>query len=50
MVPGLYVGTDPRLFPAAARSVLGHMIDLVRRGKVVTDGEPHLDSDYRLAG
>lgn len=50
MVPVLYAAVDPRLHPAAARSVLGHMIDLVRRGKVVTDGEAGLDSDYRLAG
>jgi len=38
-----------RLHPAAARSVLGHMIDLVDRGVVVADGPPDLDSDYRLA-
>ena len=49
MVPVLYAEVDPRLHPAAARSVLGHMIDLVRRGVVTTDGEPGLDSDYRLA-
>ncbi len=49
MVPVLYAQVDPRLHPAAARSVLGHMIDLVRRGIVTTDGEPGLDSDYRLA-
>jgi glyoxylase-like metal-dependent hydrolase (beta-lactamase superfamily II) len=49
MVPVLYAEVDPRLHPAAARSVLGHMIDLVRRGIVTTDGEPGLDSDYRLA-
>lgn len=49
MVPVLYAEVDPRLHPAAARSVLGHMIDLVRRGLVTTDGEPGLDSDYRLA-
>ena len=51
MVPTLYAETDKRLWPAAARSVLGHMIDLVRRGVVVTaDAEPGLDSEYRLAG
>jgi glyoxylase-like metal-dependent hydrolase (beta-lactamase superfamily II) len=50
MVPKLYAETDPRLHPAAARSVLGHMIDLVRRGKVATDGPPSIDSRYRLAG
>ena len=49
MVPVLYAEVDPRLHPAAARSVLGHMIDLARRGIVTTDGEPGLDSDYRLA-
>lgn len=48
MVPVLYAETDKRLWPAAARSVLGHMIDLVRRGIVTTDGEANLDSDYRL--
>ena len=50
MVPKLYAETDPRLHPAAARSVLGHMIDLVRRGKVATDGPPSIDSRYHLAG
>ena len=51
MIPSLYAETDKRLWPAAARSVLGHMIDLVRRGVVVTaDAEPGLDSEYRLAG
>ena len=49
MIPTLYAEVDKRLWPAAARSVLGHMIDLVRRGIVATDGEPGLDSDYRLA-
>lgn len=51
MIPSLYAETDKRLWPAAARSVLGHMIDLVRRGVVTTaDAEPGLDSEYRLAG
>jgi glyoxylase-like metal-dependent hydrolase (beta-lactamase superfamily II) len=49
MVPALYAEVDPRLHPAAARSMLGHMIDLTRRGLVVADGEPGLDSAYRLA-
>lgn len=49
MVPVLYAAVDKRLWPAASRSVLGHMIDLVRRGLVTTDGEAGLDSDYRLA-
>ena len=49
MVPKMYVGTDPRLFPAAARSVHAHMIQLVRSGRVRTDGEPGLSSEYRPA-
>jgi len=49
MVPQLYADIDPRLHPAAARSVLGHMIDLVRRGQVAVEGEPGPDSEYRLA-
>jgi len=50
MVPVLYAAVDPRLHPAAARSVLAHLLDLVRRGEVVADGEPGPDSQYRLAG
>ena len=49
MVPVLYEQVDPRLHPAAARSVLGHMIDLTRRGKVASDGAPGPESAYRLA-
>lgn len=47
MVPVLYKDVDPRLHPAAAHSVLAHTIQLVREGRLVTDGEPGLDSDYR---
>jgi glyoxylase-like metal-dependent hydrolase (beta-lactamase superfamily II) len=39
MVPRLYAETDPRLYPAAARSVLAHLIDLERRGMVRGRGE-----------
>jgi glyoxylase-like metal-dependent hydrolase (beta-lactamase superfamily II) len=34
MVEKMYVGVDPRLYPAAERSVLAHLIDLERRGLV----------------
>lgn len=34
MVEGMYEGLDPRLFPAAGRSVLAHLVDLERRGRV----------------
>ena len=39
MVPDLYTDTDPRLFPAAARSVLAHLIDLESRGRVRRNGD-----------
>ncbi|MBA4000108.1 MBL fold metallo-hydrolase [Brevundimonas sp.] len=48
MVPGLYAAVDQRLWPAAALSVLAHLIDLVRRGLVVCKGEPELGSVFRL--
>jgi glyoxylase-like metal-dependent hydrolase (beta-lactamase superfamily II) len=38
MVPRLYADVDPRLHPAASRSMLAHLIDLTRRGLVATDG------------
>jgi glyoxylase-like metal-dependent hydrolase (beta-lactamase superfamily II) len=34
MVEAMYVGTDPRLYPAAGRSVLAHLIDMEARGLV----------------
>lgn len=48
MVPGLYAAVDPRLHPAAAHSVLAHMLQLVREGRVVANGDG-LDAEYRLA-
>jgi glyoxylase-like metal-dependent hydrolase (beta-lactamase superfamily II) len=50
MVPVLYSAVDQRLWPAAAHSVMAHMLELVRTGRVTTEGEPTLDSEYRLAG
>ena len=48
LVPVLYADVDARLHPAAARSMLSHMIDLSRRGQVGCDGPPGPDSTYRL--
>jgi glyoxylase-like metal-dependent hydrolase (beta-lactamase superfamily II) len=48
MVPSLYAAVDPRLHPAAAHSVLAHMLQLVREGRVVATGDG-LDAEYRLA-
>ena len=39
MVARMYVGIDPRLFPAAERSVLAHLIDLRQRGQVRETGD-----------
>ena len=39
MVARMYVGIDPRLFPAAERSVLAHLIDLASRGLANEDRE-----------
>ncbi|HXZ01550.1 MAG TPA: MBL fold metallo-hydrolase [Stellaceae bacterium] len=47
-VDRIYLGLDPRLKGAAARSVLAHLVELVERGKVATDGAPTLDARYRL--
>jgi glyoxylase-like metal-dependent hydrolase (beta-lactamase superfamily II) len=48
IVRGIYIGLDPRLVPAAGRSVLAHLEDLVARGLVATEGEPSIDARYRL--
>jgi glyoxylase-like metal-dependent hydrolase (beta-lactamase superfamily II) len=39
MVAAMYADIDPRLFPAAGRSVLAHLLDLERRNRVRTRGE-----------
>jgi glyoxylase-like metal-dependent hydrolase (beta-lactamase superfamily II) len=39
MVEAMYQGTDPRLFPAAGRSVLAHLVELEARGRVRRAGE-----------
>ena len=39
MVTAMYKGLDPRLFGAAGRSVLAHLIDLRNRGKVLCEGD-----------
>ncbi|MEM1132212.1 MAG: MBL fold metallo-hydrolase [Pseudomonadota bacterium] len=39
MVPEMYKGIDPRLFGAAGRSVLAHLVDLQNRGVVEEEGD-----------
>jgi glyoxylase-like metal-dependent hydrolase (beta-lactamase superfamily II) len=48
IVAEVYVGLDPRLKAAAARSVLAHLVELVETGKVACDGAPTLAARYRL--
>ena len=49
MVPDLYRDVDPRLHPAAARSMLAAIIHLERGGDIEAGGPPGPDTVYRLA-
>lgn len=49
LVAAMYAHVDKRLHPAAAHSVLAHMIHLIEQGRVCCDGAPGLDSEYTLA-
>jgi glyoxylase-like metal-dependent hydrolase (beta-lactamase superfamily II) len=48
MIPRLYRGVDKRLHVAAARSVLAHLIHLVRTDQVRCEGEPNLSSHFSV--
>jgi glyoxylase-like metal-dependent hydrolase (beta-lactamase superfamily II) len=41
MVARMYVDTDKRLHPAAARSVLAHLIQMQQEGRVVVEGKSY---------
>ena len=49
MVPLMYADLPEFMHPAAARSVLAAAVYLVSIGTLAVDGEPDLDSVYRLA-
>jgi glyoxylase-like metal-dependent hydrolase (beta-lactamase superfamily II) len=49
MVPVIYAAVDRRLWPAAAHSVLAHLIHLARQGAVSTAGPPGPASVYRMS-
>jgi glyoxylase-like metal-dependent hydrolase (beta-lactamase superfamily II) len=49
MVPVIYAAVDKRLHPAAAHSVLAHLIHLTRTGQVTSEGPPGPASAYRLS-
>ncbi len=53
MVEAMYAAVDPRLHPAAAHSVLAHLIHLTRIGQVVSEGPasadgPSIDAVFHL--
>ncbi len=48
MVPRMYQGLDPRLYGAAARSVLAHLIHLHERHEVSVDGDPSVKAEFTL--
>ena len=48
MVPEIYVGLDPRLFPAAGRSVFSHLVKLVEEGRATADGANSIDTEYSV--
>jgi hypothetical protein len=49
IVERLYVGLQPGLHRAAGRSVHAHLVDLVARGIVESEGPPTIDASYRAA-
>jgi glyoxylase-like metal-dependent hydrolase (beta-lactamase superfamily II) len=49
LIPRLYADVDPRLWPAAARSMQAAMVYLERQGKVAADSGPRADASFRLA-
>jgi glyoxylase-like metal-dependent hydrolase (beta-lactamase superfamily II) len=50
LVARLYQGVDRRLHPAAAHSVLAHLLDLYRRGVVELAGELGMGGHWRPVG
>ncbi|MFP3943177.1 MAG: MBL fold metallo-hydrolase [Alphaproteobacteria bacterium] len=47
MVAVMYRDVDPRLHPAAARSVHAHLVHMVETGRAACEGAPNLDAEYR---
>ncbi len=49
MVPIIYVNAETRLYKAAGRSVLAHLIQMQDEGRVRCEGEADIESVYELA-
>lgn len=48
MVPKMYAAVAKQLYPAAARSVYAHVLNMLEAGKLATDEKPSLTAAYRL--
>ncbi|HEY4265830.1 MAG TPA: MBL fold metallo-hydrolase [Micropepsaceae bacterium] len=48
IVDRIYAGLDPRLKPAAALSVLAHLLHLVKTGRAAASAGPPLTAHYRV--
>jgi len=46
MVSTIYAGLDPRLKPAAGLTILAHLIQMVRDGRAICEGEPRLNAHF----
>jgi len=44
----IYTDVSPQLWPAAARNVLAHLIDLMGRGRVETNGSLSTEAPFKL--
>lgn len=50
IVRAVYTHVDPALHPAAAGSVLAHLVALLDDGRVAVEGEPSAEAEWRLVG
>ena len=48
MVARMYADVDPRLHPAAARSVLAHLIQLTEEGRVIAEPAAIASAQFRI--
>lgn len=46
MVPRMYADVSPRLYPAAARSVLAHLTHMLSDGRATCSGAPTVDAQF----
>jgi len=49
-VARMYAAVDPSLHRAAGRSVLSHLVHMVKTGRAACEGKPDPDSIYSVIG